>query len=84
MKKKLITVLLVEDNLGDARLISECLKESADNFVELKVIGTLNAAVEYLSSNRADAVLLDLSLPDSQGIETFHKINKHDSFHFSY
>ena len=74
--KKQFSVVLVEDNPGDARLMSEYLKESSDISIDLKVIGTLNAAIKYLSSNNADAILLDLSLPDSQGLETLNKINK--------
>jgi len=73
--KKNISVLLVEDNPGDIRLMKEYLKESAATSIKLNVAETLAAAVKYLSANSADAILLDLSLPDSQGLKTFHEIN---------
>ena len=64
-------VLLVEDNPGDARLLQESLSEAGDGAFELIHAGRLSEGLEYLCGSEFDIVLLDLSLPDSQGLETF-------------
>ncbi|MFC2039162.1 sensor histidine kinase [Chloroflexota bacterium] len=62
-------VLLIEDNPGDARLIREMLSESRDTQIELDVADRLSSGLDRLASGGFDLVLLDLSLPDSQGLE---------------
>ncbi len=69
-----IDVLLVEDNLGDARLVEIMLSEIKSNPVVLHHVTSLSAAQEYLQSNAVDLILLDLSLPDSHGLECINKI----------
>ena len=69
---KQIRVLLVEDNPGDARLIVEMLRDVSDQF-DLERVGQLEGALEALSRAAVDVVLLDLGLPDSQGLETFER-----------
>ncbi len=66
-----IRVLLVEDNAGDARLVREHLRDAdgALPFV-LDSFPTLAQAAGALAGARPDIVLLDLSLPDSFGLET--------------
>jgi signal transduction histidine kinase len=64
-------ILLVEDNPGDARLIQESLSEAKGDPFELETVGRLASGVERLRGGDIDAVLLDLSLPDSHGVETF-------------
>ena len=66
-----IRVLLVEDNAGDARLVREHLRD-ADGALPftLDSFPTLTAAAASLAGSRPDIVLLDLSLPDSFGLET--------------
>ncbi len=66
--------LLVEDNLGDARLLQEILRESDQLQIEWLHAKTLVEAKQYISQNKVDTILLDLSLPDSQGYETFTSI----------
>lgn len=68
-------VLLIEDNPGDARLIREMLREG-DNSVSIDVAEKLSSGLEFLASNRVEFVLLDLGLPDSQGMETLIKLNE--------
>lgn len=68
-----IVVLLVEDNPGDARLILELLREVEDSDFQLERVDRLEPAVERLQHAGVDAVLLDLGLPDSQGIDTFSR-----------
>jgi len=68
-------LLLVEDNPADARLIREMLKESARAF-ELEHAPRLDAALTRLRQEAFDLVLLDLGLPDSQGIETVKRAHQ--------
>jgi PAS domain S-box-containing protein len=70
-----LTILLVEDNPGDIRLIAEMLRDEIDGF-EIESVGALAPALERLSSVGVDAVLLDLGLPDSEGHETFSRVQK--------
>ena len=65
-----IRALLVEDNPGDARLVRELLADAATAQVEIAVVATLGQALERLAERAPDVLLLDLSLPDSQGLET--------------
>ena len=70
-------VLLIEDNPGDVRLIREMLAEGEDGLFELDCVGRLSQGLEYLSTRSAGVVLLDLSLPDSYGFDTFLKVYAH-------
>ncbi|MBD2360098.1 response regulator [Anabaena minutissima FACHB-250] len=82
MADKIIQVLLVEDNPGDAFLIQELIKEVNAVRVNLHTVEQLSEAFNLLASTASsglskcfDVMLLDLSLPDSQGIETFIRAN---------
>jgi two-component system, cell cycle sensor histidine kinase and response regulator CckA len=68
-----IQVLLVEDNPGDARLLQEILADVTSAEFELTLIDRLEAALQWLNANNCDIILLDLSLPDSHGLETIVK-----------
>ena len=69
-----INVLLVEDNPGDARLVEIMLNEVQPNPVILNHVSSLATAHDFLNSNEVDLVLLDLSLPDGQGLECINKV----------
>ncbi|HYX16131.1 MAG TPA: response regulator [Nostoc sp.] len=71
MAGKNIKVLLVEDNPGDVFLLQEFLKEVTTVVVDLMPVERLSEALNYLAKELFDVILLDLSLPDSQGLETF-------------
>jgi signal transduction histidine kinase len=71
---KPVSILLVEDNPGDRRLICEILAEAGSATFDLKHADRLQAGLEYLDKNRVDVVLSDLGLPDSQGLETLSRI----------
>jgi diguanylate cyclase (GGDEF)-like protein len=71
------TVLLIEDNPGDARLIREMLMEGEDPLFRLDCVGRLSQGLEYLETRGAGLILLDLSLPDSLGFETFLRVYAH-------
>ena len=77
MTNRAIRVLLIEDNPGDARLIQEILAEARGSRFEVKWTDRLAAARECLADGEIDLVLLDLSLPDSQGLDTFAKVHTH-------
>jgi CheY-like chemotaxis protein len=66
-----LSVLLVEDNPGDARLIREVLAEASHTPTRLVHLDLLGAALQRLCEPGIDVVLLDLGLPDSQGLATF-------------
>ncbi|MDH6055683.1 hybrid sensor histidine kinase/response regulator [Umezakia ovalisporum] len=71
MAGKSIKVLLVEDNPGDIFLLQELLQEVTTAKVELEPVEELCEALKSIARNSFDVILLDLSLPDSQGLDTF-------------
>lgn len=62
--------MLVEDNPGDARLVGELLIEAGAEEFDLTHVDRLGEAVQRLREDHFDVVLLDLSLPDSNGFDT--------------
>ena len=74
MSDRPVTVLLVEDNPGDIRLIQEMLADVEDERFELEYADRLSTGLDYLGTREIDVVLLDLSLPDSQGFDTLHRV----------
>src|SRR5690348_3379803 len=70
-------VLLIEDNPGDVRLIREMIGEDAEAPFVVQVADRLAAGLEHLSTSETALVILDLSLPDSFGFETFAKVYAH-------
>ena len=69
-----IRILLVEDNPGDALLLKEVLKETSVTKFAVTEAQCLAEAVERLGASSFDVVLLDLSLPDSVGLDTVSRI----------
>jgi two-component system, cell cycle sensor histidine kinase and response regulator CckA len=63
-----IRVLLIEDNLAEARLLEEILKGNLLSQFSLVPVKRLGEAIDQLQSQHFDVVLLDLTLPDSQGL----------------
>ncbi len=74
MNEKMLNVLLIEDNPGDARLIREYLAN--DTNIDMEWVESLSKGQELLQKREFDALLLDLSLPDSHGITTFEKVRE--------
>ncbi len=68
--------LLVEDNPVDARLIREMLKESPTARFQLEHLSRLTPALERLSQESFEVLLLDLGLPDSHGLQTLSRAKK--------
>src|SRR5665213_1720943 len=72
--KSLKAVLLVEDNLGDARLLREMFNEHDSHDSELSHVASMSEAEKYLSAHIVDLILLDLGLPDVNGLEAIRRI----------
>jgi diguanylate cyclase (GGDEF)-like protein len=70
-------VLLIEDNPGDARLIEAMIGDDPEAPFALQVADRLATGLERLSADDTALVILDLSLPDSFGLETFAKVYAH-------
>ena len=69
-------LLLVEDNPGDARIVELLLAGLPAFPTTLAQAGNLSRALADLELHAIDAVLLDLGLPDSQGLDTFHRMHE--------
>ena len=73
-----IRILLIEDNPADARLIAETLSGIPGIPFEIEFASRLSLGLDRLATAAPiDVVLLDLSLPDSQGLETFVTLHAH-------
>ena len=74
LEDKLIRVLIIEDNLQDLRLREEMLSEAKTPSFELISSNRLENGLKLLLNNGFDILLLDLSLPDSTGLDTFASV----------
>lgn len=73
-----VGVLLVEDSPDDALIIREMLSESSMTHYRVEWEISLSAGLRYLKDRpgTVDVVLLDLGLPDSQGMESLYRVKK--------
>ena len=76
MTKSPIKVLLVEDSLSDALLLQEQLATVAIETFEVTRVERLDEALARLRAEAFDVALLDLTLPDSTGLDTFLTIHR--------
>ena len=74
MTEKTTTVLLIEDDPADARSIQAALSAEIDSPFRVEWVTLLSAGLERLSKEGVEVVMLDLSLPDVQGIEAVDKV----------
>ncbi|MBE9229581.1 response regulator [Phormidium sp. LEGE 05292] len=74
MSDEAIAVLLVEDNLADVALLMELLQDSEAESWQVTHVKRLSLALEHLHQTEFDVILLDLSLPDSQGLDTVARL----------
>ncbi len=75
MADKQLKILLIEDNPVDARLFEKLLTRSNDGPFYVEVATELDYGLESLERSPASAVVLDLGLPDSQGMDTFRAVH---------
>ena len=73
-----LNVLLIEDDPGDAYLLQTLLASAEAVSFDLVGVDRLEAGLDTLSQTTFDIILLDLSLPDSQGLGTIDKVRTHN------
>lgn len=69
-----LRILQIEDNAAQARMLEEVLRDAMDTPYELQWADRLAGGLDRLGQARFDLVLLDLGLPDSQGLNTFEQL----------
>ncbi|CAB1369475.1 GGDEF/EAL domain-containing response regulator [Denitratisoma oestradiolicum] len=74
-ENKVLTILLIEDNWGDYRLVRDMLHDCAPEGFQLLHADQLAAAVPFLEGHGVDVILLDLGLPDAGGLDTLVKVH---------
>lgn len=77
MAKRRTRILLVEDDPDDVWVMRNLLGDRWDEPIDLIQVELLSAAIERCSEDRFDVILLDLTLPDSQGLQTFFAMHAH-------
>lgn len=73
---EILHILVVEDNQADIDLIRENLPDAGFVRFQIESVSRLSAALARLKTEGIDLVLLDLGLPDSQGLETFRRLRE--------
>ena len=68
-----LTVLVIDDNPADVRLLQDMLRTANGRGLDLPSADRLSTGIERLAAGDVDVVLLDLGLPDSRGLETFER-----------
>lgn len=73
-----IKILLIEDDLIDRQMVKRTLMKPSQTAAEFDIecAGSLAESFEQLSKNNFDVILLDLGLPDSNGLETVDRVAK--------
>lgn len=80
MVSEAINLLLVDDDVVDRRLITKSLSRFSPSVqFSIQTAGTVSEAIEHLDTGKYDVVLLDLNLPDSDGLDTVQKVHGTDS-----
>lgn len=79
IERKAFPVLLVEDSPMDARLLRESLRDALERGeLALQAVRSIGEAIEELGRNRYACALLDLGLPDGQGLANVEKLRELD------
>lgn len=71
-------ILYIEDNAEDVVILKKTLKETGER-INLFIAETLSSGIEYIKKEDIDVILLDLSLPDGNGMESLYKIQHNAS-----
>ena len=75
MNRETCHVLLVEDDSQEAVRLEQILTSRSEGGCDVERMDRLSLAQDRLGQGGVDVVLLDLSLPDSRGLETFHRLH---------
>jgi PAS domain S-box-containing protein len=73
---KSLNILIVEDDIGDRKLLHQLLQKTALHIANVQFADSLGKTLELLGNNSFDVMFLDLGLPDSQGIGSVGKISE--------
>jgi two-component sensor histidine kinase len=76
MRGLTLRVLVVEDSLADMRLLKEMFATEPPHSYELHHAARLDTALQLLAAGGVDIILLDMGLPDGEGIETVRQVRK--------
>jgi DNA-binding response OmpR family regulator len=68
------TVLLIEDEQADAKLIQDALASTVDSAFRVEWVTRLSDALKRLGNEKFEVILLDLTLPDGKGLEAFDQV----------
>ena len=71
---KTINILLVEDNLDDVHFLRMLLNKASGVRFQVESASNLEESLARLAKGGMDLVLLDLTLPETTGMDTFHAI----------
>ena len=71
-----IRILLIEDSPDDALLMQDELDSASKTPLKLDWVDTLSTGLGRLERKAFDVILLDLSLPDSSGVDTLHRVRE--------
>ncbi len=77
MVQESMSILLIEDNPGDERLVREALRDSPG--IQVVSADRLESGMARLAAEKVDGILLDLTLPDSQGLDSVLKLRQHEA-----
>ncbi|MDD1428314.1 response regulator, partial [Dolichospermum sp. ST_sed9] len=69
-----LKILLIEDNLAEARLLQEFIQLKTSQKFSLVHVQKLQDGINQLNSEKYDIILLDLTLPDSEGLSSIPKL----------
>jgi two-component sensor histidine kinase len=76
MSSEPLQILLVEDNAGDVRLLREMFSTERPDSYKITHMQRLGSAIDHLSRGGVDIVLLDLGLPDGNGMDPVRQVRK--------
>ena len=74
MDRKSLKILLIEDTAADAELIQELLAKLGNTQFELTLVQCLEDGLKCLRQEEFDILLLDLSLPETEGLDTVFRV----------
>ena len=74
MPSEILPILLVEDNPEHVALLRQLLATPELSHFHLETVGSLAEALDWLKTGSIELILLDLTLPDSDGLETFIRV----------